>query len=202
MCNSRVCLLPQPPGDRNPPAFPEAAGATLSHRSTNVTFVHPLSLHKKYAEAKPCKPPPRITIFLSFVWSSDDDEDDFVAPQRTPALARIFFCCFFRARVSVIELADVVAKLLDVALIAFIFLSCLFCVKPSQTDLVLSRVKNKGDTNERNDCRHGKRPSFFKRRGRRGDEHHHHYRCSSARCSCGACLRSKVNPICSLFLHV
>ena len=85
---------------------------------------------------------------------------------------------------------------------AFIFLSCLFGVKPSQTDLALvSRVKNKGDTNERNDCRHGKRPSFFKRRGRRGDEHHHHYRCSSARCSCGACLRSKVNPICSLFLH-
>ncbi len=83
---------------------------------------------------------------------------------------------------------------------AFIFLSCLFGVKPSQTDLVL--FKNKGDTNERNDCRHGKRPSFFKRRGRRGDEHHHHYRCSSARCSCGACLRSKVNPIFSLFLHV
>ena len=83
---------------------------------------------------------------------------------------------------------------------AFIFLSCLFGVKPSQTDLVL--FKNKGDTNERNDCRHGKRPSFFKRRGRRGDEHHHHYRCSSARCSCGACLRSKVNPIFSLFSHV
>jgi hypothetical protein len=86
--------------------------------------VHPLSLHKKYAEAKPCKPPPRITIFLSFVWSSDDDEDDFVAPQRTPALARIFFCCFFRARVSVIELADVVAKLLVVALIV----SCAYVV--------------------------------------------------------------------------
>jgi len=83
---------------------------------------------------------------------------------------------------------------------AFIFLSCLFGVKPSQTDLVL--FKNKGDTNERNDCRHRERPSFFKRRGRRGDEHHHHYRCSSARCSCGACLRSKVNPIFSLFLHV
>ena len=53
---------------------------------------------------------------------------------------------------------------------AFIFLSCLFGVKPSQTDLALvSRVKNKGDTNEGNDCRHGKRPSFFKRRGRRGE---------------------------------
>jgi hypothetical protein len=87
--------------------------------------VHPLSLHKKYAEAKPCKPPPRITIFLSFVWSSDDDEDDFVAPQRTPALARIFFCCFFRARVSVVELADVVAKLLVVALIV----SCAYVVR-------------------------------------------------------------------------
>ena len=60
----------------------------------------------------------------NIVWSSDDDEDDFVAPQRTPALARIFFCCFFRARVSVIELADVVAKLLVVALIV----SCAYVV--------------------------------------------------------------------------
>ena len=55
---------------------------------------------------------------------SVDDEDDFVAPQRTPALARIFFCCFFRARVSVIELSDVVAKLLVVALIV----SCAYVV--------------------------------------------------------------------------
>ena len=104
--SSLVLSSPQPPA-KKPPALPEAAGATLSHRSTTVTFVHPLLQHKKYAEAKPCKPPPRMTTFLSFVSSSDD-----VA--RTPAFVffllplAVLLCSinFFSARLLILVVPE------------------------------------------------------------------------------------------------